>query len=102
LSYSPFTYQVIAIIKQIPKGKVLSFGEVARRAGNPKAARQVVRILHSLSEKFGLPWHRVINSQGKIGIKDPVSFEIQKSRLEQENVFVSPSGKLDLKKYFWD
>ena len=101
MEYSLFTQSVINVIKQIPKGKVIAFGEVARRAGNPKAARQVVRILHSLSEKFELPWHRVINSQGKIGLHDPVGFELQKARLEQENVVVSTEGKIDIKKYGW-
>ncbi|MDP4172315.1 MAG: MGMT family protein, partial [Bacillota bacterium] len=56
-----FTERAMEIIKQIPAGKVMTYGQVARVAGSPRAARQVVRILHSMSEKYSLPWHRVLN-----------------------------------------
>ncbi|MHA1457965.1 MAG: MGMT family protein [Promethearchaeota archaeon] len=62
---SEFTQEVIKIIKNIPKGKVLTYGMIAKLAGNPRAARQVSWILHSSSKKYDLPWHRVINSKVK-------------------------------------
>ena len=60
---NPFTERVINIIKSIPIGKVMSYGQIAKVAGSPRGARQVVRILHSMSEKHKLPWHRVINAK---------------------------------------
>ncbi|RDU37379.1 DNA methyltransferase [Neobacillus piezotolerans] len=67
---TPFTERTIGIIRDIPKGKVMTYGQIARLAGSPRAARQVVRVLHSMSEKYSLPWHRVVNSRGEISIQD--------------------------------
>jgi methylated-DNA-protein-cysteine methyltransferase-like protein len=80
-----FTERAIAIIKEIPPGKVMTYGQVAHFAGSPRAARQVVRILHSMSKKYQLPWHRVVNSKGEIGLKEEGQF-IQKMSLESEGV----------------
>ena len=90
----PFTEKVIEILKKIPEGKVTSYGAVAACAGCPRSARQVVRILHSSSEKYNLPWHRVINSRGYIAIKDPEGFAEQKALLEMEGVFSDASGQI--------
>lgn len=62
----PFTERVIRIIQPIPSGHVMTYGQIARLAGNSWGARQVARILHSMSCKYRLPWHRVINSRGEI------------------------------------
>ena len=48
----------------------MTYGQVAAAAGSPRGARQVVRVLHSMSEKYGLPWHRIINVQGEISLTD--------------------------------
>ncbi|WP_010648657.1 MGMT family protein [Oceanobacillus massiliensis] len=95
----PFTETIIGIIKQIPEGKVMTYGQIAKAAGSPRAARQVVRILHSMSEKYHLPWHRVINAKGQISIKDDESRMEQKWLLENEGVEVSDSGNVDLKQF---
>ncbi|QHK04677.1 DNA base-flipping protein [Bacillus velezensis] len=50
-----FTERAVAIIKQIPEGKVMTYGQIADLAGSPRGARQVVRILHSMSKKHRLP-----------------------------------------------
>ncbi|MGI8313555.1 MGMT family protein [Halobacillus mangrovi] len=94
----PFTEKTINIIMNIPEGKVMTYGQVARLAGSPRAARQVVRILHSMSQKYNLPWHRVVNAQGNIVIKDEASAEIQRMNLESEGVAVI-NGKVSLKDY---
>ncbi|MFC0272931.1 MGMT family protein [Metabacillus herbersteinensis] len=83
---TPFTEKVIKIIQKIPSGKVMTYGQIARLAGSPRAARQVVRILHSTSEKYRLPWHRVINSKGEIGFRDEELFLVQKMSLESEGI----------------
>ncbi|WP_410771955.1 MGMT family protein [Fontibacillus sp. BL9] len=92
----PFTAQVIEVISSIPEGKVMTYGQIARAAGSPRAARQVVRILHSMSSKHLLPWHRVINAKGEIAIRDDESFFLQKMYLEAEGVTVGEDGRIDL------
>ncbi|MEH7111461.1 MGMT family protein [Neobacillus niacini] len=95
----PFTERVIAIIKAIPEGKVMTYGQIAREAGSPRAARQVVRALHSMSKKHRLPWHRVINTKGQIAIQDDDSYHEQLFSLESEGVEIGLNGIIDLKKY---
>jgi methylated-DNA-protein-cysteine methyltransferase-like protein len=98
---SDFTEQIIHIIKSIPKGKVLTYGFIAKLAGNPRAARQVSWILHSSSKKYNLPWHRVISSNGKISLKSIEDKQFQKNLLEQEGIKVLDGFKVDLEKYSW-
>jgi len=95
----PFTAQVIEIISAIPAGKVMTYGQVAGAAGSPRAARQVVRILHSMSGKHGLPWHRVVNARGEIAIREEEGFFLQKMFLEGEGVEVTEDGLVNLARY---
>jgi len=94
-----FTKRVIEIIRRIVPGTVMTYGQVAECAGSPRAARQVVRILHAMSEKYNLPWHRVINAKGEISLQEPMYREMQIGLLEQEGVEVSRGGKVDLERY---
>ncbi|PLS18261.1 DNA methyltransferase [Bacillus sp. M6-12] len=94
-----FTDRAIAIIKGIPEGRVMTYGQIASLAGSPRGARQIVRILHSMSKKYSLPWHRVINSKGEIGIKDEEAFHAQKSFLQSEGVEVYEHCLINLEKY---
>lgn len=95
----PFTAQVIEIISAIPAGKVMTYGQVAGAAGSPRAARQVVRILHSMSVKHGLPWHRIVNARGEIAIREEEGFFLQKMFLEGEGVEVTEDGHVNLARY---
>lgn len=95
-----FTEQVIAIISRIPAGKVLTYGRIAGLAGNPRGARQVSRILRSMSQKYSLPWHRVINSGGKISLPEPGYFR-QKQMLENEGILFGSGDIIDLDIYLW-
>lgn len=97
-----FTRGVISTIKKIPYGKVMTYGQIARSVGSPRSARQVVRILHSMSEKYALPWHRVVNSKGEIGFKDEDMFSTQKMLLEAEGVVFKTEKSISLKQYIWD
>lgn len=65
-----FTERVITIIRNIPEGRIMTYGQIARIAGSARGARQVARILHAMSDKYQLPWHRVVNAQGRIVILD--------------------------------
>ena len=93
------TLRIIEVIKAIPKGKVSSYRDVALAAGLPNGARQTVRVLHSLSEKYNLPWQRVIRSDGKIALKEGEGRELQIALLRSEGVEVSPEGRVDLTRY---
>jgi len=94
-----FTERVVGIIKRIPEGFVMTYGQIAELAGSPRGARQVVRILHSLSDKYDLPWHRVVNAKGEIAIQHEEGNYMQKLYLEQEGVEAGLDGRIDLEKY---
>ncbi|AIQ33664.1 MULTISPECIES: MGMT family protein [unclassified Paenibacillus] len=99
---TPFTEQVIRIIQSIPEGKVMTYGGIARAAGSPRGARQVVRILHSMSRKYKLPWHRVINAKGMISLTEDESSSLQKLYLQEEGIIFNEKGVVDLKQYQFD
>lgn len=95
-----FMARARAIIRSIPPGRVMSYGGVAAWAGNPRAARQVARLLHSSSRTENLPWHRVVNRHGRISLKPFHGYEIQKQLLELEGVVFSREDALD-RETFW-
>ncbi|MFG6147157.1 MGMT family protein [Halobacillus sp. B23F22_1] len=97
---NPFTERVLKTIRSIPSGSVMTYGQVAREAGNPRAARQVARILHSMSQKHSLPWHRVINAKGEIAVKDDETALEQQLDLEDEGVVVI-NKKVNLQEFQW-
>lgn len=96
-----FTKIVIQMIQSIPKRNVATYGQIARLAGNPRAARQVARILHTVSNKYDLPWHRVVNAKGEIVIGDSETAFLQKCLLEEEGIELINHTRVDLNKYKW-
>ncbi len=74
--------RIVAAIRKIPRGKVSTYGAIARAAGYPGAARQVVGALH---RSFDLPWHRVLGAGGEIKLRGDSAIE-QRLRLESEGV----------------
>ena len=96
-----FTTRVIALIRNIPEGKVATYGGIADAAGNPRAARQVARILHSCSRGEKLPWHRVVNREGRISLKPYEGYEEQRQLLEIDGIEFGPSDRIDLERYLW-
>jgi len=95
---TPFTLEVIKIIQSIPAGKVASYGQIAIYAGNHRGARQVSRTLHTCTKKYNLPWHRVINSQGKISLKSK-AYEMQYEMLKQEGIEFGLNNVIDFEKF---
>lgn len=93
-----FTERVIQLIQQIPPGSVMTYGQIAQLAGSPRGARQVVRILHSSSDKYKLPWHRVVNAKGEIGFQDEELFMDQKMSLESEGIQFE-GNRIDLARF---
>lgn len=98
-----FQAQVINHIKLVPPGRVTTYGTIAAMAGSPRSAREVGYILHSQTQKYNLPWQRVINKKGFISIRgrDINMKRLQKSLLEEEGVEVSQDFMIDLEKYGW-
>jgi methylated-DNA-protein-cysteine methyltransferase-like protein len=82
-------------------GKVATYGQIARLAGKPRGARQVSWILHSQSEKYRLPWQRVIGANGRISLPLNRGFFEQRRLLRQEGVDVDDRGRIDLKTFRW-
>jgi len=97
-----FEERVKRVIKSIPCGRVAAYAQVAALAGNHRAARQVVRVLHSSSTKDKLPWHRVINSRGGISLERGRGFEEQRRLLEHEGVRVDEGGRINLAQFQWE
>lgn len=86
-------------LAQIPKGKVITYGNLAKLAGMPNGARLAGRLMCELPEGSRLPWHRVINAQGKLSLPvDSDSYREQIRRLEKEGVVIN-NGKIKLSIY---
>jgi methylated-DNA-protein-cysteine methyltransferase-like protein len=95
-----FPQRVWQIVAAIPPGSVTTYGEVARLAGSPRAARQVGGVLRRLPEGSTLPWHRVVNRQGQISLTGP-DLQRQRQALLADGVQVTGSGEIDLARYRW-
>jgi len=96
-----FSQKVKDTIKKIPRGKVATYGQIAAVAGNPRAARLVVWLLNSSSQKDKLPWHRVVNSKGQISLKPGHGYEIQKVMLLKEGVKFDDKEIIDFDRFLW-
>ncbi len=96
-----FRERVLVIIAAVPRGKVVSYGQVAAAAGSPRAARQVGGILRALDPGQGVPWWRVINSEGFISIKGnwEATKEVQAELLRREGVAVGEDFTVDMGRY---
>jgi methylated-DNA-protein-cysteine methyltransferase-like protein len=93
------TRRIIKQILAVPKGKVSCYRDIALKAGLPNGARYTVRVLHSLSEKYDLPWHRIIRSNGSIALREGEGRELQITLLRSEGVKVSPAGRVDMGRF---
>jgi len=93
--------RILAVVDSIPRGRVATYGQVAREAGLPRHARLVGRILGSLPPATKLPWHRVVNAAGRISVRPGPGAALQVRRLAREGVQVGPSGRLDLRRHRW-
>jgi methylated-DNA-protein-cysteine methyltransferase-like protein len=90
-----------AVIRQIPEGRVMTYGDVAIAAGHPRRARRVGYALSCLNEKT-VPWWRVINAQGRISLgkgRGHDAADLQRHLLEAEGVYIDLEGVIDLEAY---
>ena len=98
-----FFDQVYRLVRQIPPGKVTSYGAIARMLGNPRAARTVGWALHGLPEGSDVPWHRVINSQGRISTScREHGADLQQTLLKTEGIEFDKRGYTDWDRFGWD
>lgn len=94
---------IYKVVRQIPYGKVATYGQVAEMADLPRRARLVGYALFRVDINSDVPWHRVINAKGEIS-ESPFrqgGDYLQRSRLEAEGIEFSPQGKINLQKHQW-
>ena len=94
-----FYEQVYDIVERIPVGKVVTYGDIAKMLGRPRAARLVGYAMGTACETDNRPWHRVTFSDGKLW--DNQWEHVQREMLSAEGVGFTPDGKIDVEKYRW-
>ena len=90
---------VFRFVKQIPRGRVLTYGALAIALRMPGGARSAGRAMAATPSGKGIPWHRVIGERGKILIREPYA-SLQRKLLESEGVTITES-RVDLKRHLW-
>lgn len=100
---TPFQQQVYALVCAIPRGRVLSYGDVAALVGRPRSARAVGGALSVMPDDLEIPWWRVISGSGRISTS-PIhhTAQIQRALLENEGVAFDASGRVDWDRYLWE
>lgn len=98
---NPFYHRIYRIVRHIPKGRVATYGVVARLAGRPGAARTVGWALSALPEDADVPWWRVINAAGRISLAGEHSSVLQRALLLREGVKFAVGGAVSLSNYGW-
>lgn len=97
-----FFESVYEVVKQIPEGKIATYGQIAKILGQPRKAKIVGWALHANPYKGVVPCHRVVNRYGELseefvfGGKD-----VQRKLLENEGIIFDESGTINLQKYLW-
>jgi len=81
---------IINLIKQVPAGRVSTYGQIANLAGLTNGARQVSHILHSCTGRYDLPWHRIIRSDGSIALPEYAGGAEQRALLLSEGICFKP------------
>lgn len=93
--------RILETIRDIPPGKVASYGQIAEIAGIPRGARQVGFVLRQLNDGQNVPWHRVVQASGRIAFdKNSAEYRDQAGRLMLEDIAVI-GGRVDMRRYRW-
>ncbi len=98
-----FHRKVFAVVRQVPPGHVTTYGQVATWLGSPRVARHVGFAMAAAGgAEQAVPWHRVINAQGRISHRgDLVRAEWQRELLEREGVEFDDRERVDLRRFLW-
>jgi methylated-DNA-protein-cysteine methyltransferase-like protein len=94
-----FFSRVYALVRRIPRGRVTSYGEIARALGVPRGARTVGWALRACADD--IPWHRVVNAKGTISRRPSGGYHLQRGLLRREGVRFTRDGRIDLEKFGW-
>jgi len=97
---NPWYRRIYRIVRRIPKGRVATYGVVARLAGRPGGARTVGWALSALDDESDVPWWRVLNAAGRISLGDHGSV-VQRALLLREGVRFAPGGAVSLAAFGW-
>lgn len=99
---SDHVHRILTIIRQIPSGKVASYGQIARLAGIPRNAREVGSVLRKLPAEAKVPWFRVVNSRGEISARiSPDGPNRQHQLLVREGIKFDSRGRISLDEFGW-
>src|SRR2546421_4810723 len=90
---------VFRFVQQIPRGRVLTYGALAKALCLPGGARSAGRAMAATPSGKGIPWHRVVGERGKILIREPYA-SLQRKLLESEGIKITES-RVDLKRHLW-
>ena len=96
---SAFFARVYDLVRRLPPGKIASYGAIARALGVPSGARTVGWALRACPDD--VPWHRVVNAQGKISWRPTGGYVRQRALLRREGVRFSRAGRIDFEKFGW-
>jgi methylated-DNA-protein-cysteine methyltransferase-like protein len=94
--------RIYEAIRQVPRGRVATYGQIAANAGLPRHARFVGRALHSLPERSDVPWHRIVNASGLVSHRPSDSDHLQRLLLEAEGIEFGPNGRISLDDFRWE
>ncbi|NLG49161.1 MAG: methylated-DNA--[protein]-cysteine S-methyltransferase [Chloroflexi bacterium] len=96
-----FFEQVHRLVGQVPRGRVVTYGQIAQALGRPHGARAVGWAMRQCPDD--LPWHRVVNAQGRISLRGMYAHcDLQRALLEEEGVIFDPADRIDLRRFGWD
>ena len=95
---------ILTVVRSVPPGTVATYGQIAKLAGYPKNARQVGSVMKKLPPHSDVPWHRIVNSQGRISERSESRVQAenyQRDLLISEGIEFTPDGKINLKTFRW-
>ncbi len=98
-----FYDKVYEVVKQIPQGKVATYGQIARLCGSPRASRAVGYALHGNPDQGAIPCYRVVNREGQLAKRFAFGgIEMHKLLLEQDGIIVNDDFTVDLSLFLWE
>ena len=92
--------RIYKVVRQVPRGKVASYGQIAQIVGKGCHARMVGYAMAGTPEGSGVPWQRIVNREGKVSLPGEGGV-IQRMRLEAEGVVFDARGRIDMKRFGW-
>ena len=92
---------ILAVVQRVPRGRVTTYGSVAARAGLPRQARLVGKVLASLPPRSAVPWQRVVAAGGRIAFPEGSASRARQLRLLRADGIDVSHGRVDLERYGW-